>query len=104
MHGQSVYGGSPGVLILGSTRCLCYYHDQGSTVFLYCLCSIFFVCSPYLVNSFKQCYLQVSAVIHSHKLADISISSGIAVSCSLHPLLVTMTHDCGQIYMCTVLA
>lgn len=61
--------------ILGSTRRLCYCHDQGSTVFLYTVYPAFFFCpftSPYLVNSFKQCYLQVSAVIHPHKLADIS--------------------------------
>ena len=34
MHGQPVYGGSPVVPILGSPRCLCYCHTQGSTVFL----------------------------------------------------------------------
>lgn len=43
MHGQSVYGDSPGVLILGSTRRLCYCHDQGSTVFLYTVYPAFFV-------------------------------------------------------------
>ena len=74
MHGQPVYGGSPVVPILGSPRCLCYCHTQGSTVFLYAVYPAFWghFSSPYPVYSSKQCYLQVSVTIHSHTMVKVS--------------------------------
>ena len=102
MHGQPVYGGSPVVPILGSPRCLCYCHTQGSTVLLYAVYPLFFGPSflPYPVHSSKQCYLWKSpSFILKHGR---SISSTIVVSCSLLSSVhedVSYCHHCAA-YLC----
>lgn len=74
----------PFVSIMGSPKCLSYIHSQGSTVFLYALYRVFFGPSSftYSMHSSEECCLRASAVIYSHGR---SISSAVAVSCSLLP-------------------
>ena len=74
MNGQPIYGCSAVVPILSSPRCLCYCHAQGSTVFLYAVYLVFFGPSSLLYSMpfSKECYLWVSAVIHSHNVAQVS--------------------------------
>lgn len=82
-HWQLFYGSSPVVSIMGSPRCLWYCYIQDGIVFIYAVYQVFFASSSltYPMHFSMQCYLRVSAVLHSYTMPE--VFQALMPSCSL---------------------